>query len=321
MLNFTLRRAFESLLVLVLATVVGYGVIRMMGDPLAAYYASPYVSPKAIEQMRVHYGLDRPLPVQYLYWVKSLLTGDWGMSILTHQPVSTMFWERFPNSLILGMLSYLLTLMTGISMGLYAALHKDSWLDTAVTSLAVLGYSLPVFWLGLMLIGVFAVQFKQWGLPYLPVGGMYQLTAGPTLPQIMWHLILPAVTITIVISARYMRFVRASMVEVLQREYIRTAQAKGLSSSYIQRRHALRNAMLPLLTLAALDLPIILTGSVITETIFSWPGLGRLFWDAAQQVDYPIMMAILVFSAVAVILSNFVADFGYAYLDPRIRYA
>ncbi len=320
MLSYIARRLAQSIPMLVAVTVIGFAITRMMGDPLAAFYASPYVSPKEIEELRAHYGLDRPPIVQYLVWVKSMVTGDWGKSMLTRQPVAVMFRERLPNTLILAGTAYTLILVSGVGLGLVAALRRRTWFDAAITGLAVVGYSVPVFWLGLMLMGVFAVSFKEWGLPYLPVGGMYDLTVGRTLTQIAWHLILPAATLTIVVAARYVRFVRASVVEVLEQDYIRTARAKGLSARRINWWHALRNAALPLVTLVGLDLPVFLSGSVITETIFSWPGLGRLFWDAAQQVDYPIMMAMLVFGSAVVVVCNLIADVAYAYLDPRIRY-
>jgi peptide/nickel transport system permease protein len=321
MLPFVARRLLEAVFVLLAVTVIGFGVTRLMGDPLAAYYASPYVSPKDLEAMRAHYGLDRPVPVQYLYWLRSIATGDWGTSILGQQKVAELFLQRLPNTLILGGAAYVFILLAGVGLGIFTALRRGTWLDTAITSVAVVGYSVPVFWLGLMLITLFGVKFKEWGWPYLPVGGMYRIEEGRTISQVLWHLILPAATLTVVVCARYVRFVRASMLEVLQRDYVRTAYAKGLSSRRVHGRHALRNAMLPLVTLAALDLPVLLAGSVITETVYSWPGLGRLFWDAAQQVDYPIMMAILVFSAAVVVASNLLADVAYAYLDPRIRYA
>jgi len=164
------------------------------------------------------------------------------------------------------------------------------------------------------------VQTRTMGLPYFPAGGMYDLLVGPSLPQILWHLVLPSITLATVVTAGYIRYIRASVLEVIRQDYVRTARAKGLPEHLTLRRHALKNAAIPLVTLMGLDLPRFLSGAVVVESIFAWPGMGRLFWEEAQRTDIPVLMAVLVFSSALVVLGNLLADIGYAYLDPRIRF-
>ncbi len=251
---------------------------------------------------------------------RGVLRGDFGTSFKEKRPVLTIIGERVRNTLILMLSSECLILALSLFIGIFSALRQYSTLDYVFTAFSFIGYSMPVFWLGLILMYVLAVNFKRWGLPYFPTVGMYDLAAGPTLPQIVWHLVLPMLTASIGFVAGYSRFIRSQMLEVINQDYIRTARAKGLSQRQVILEHALKNAALPLVTLIGLDLPFLFSGAVVTESIFAWPGMGRLFWDAAQDTDIPVIMGILTISSVLVVVFQILTDLAYTYLDPRIRY-
>jgi peptide/nickel transport system permease protein len=320
MAAYLIRRLFEAVPLLLLITMLLFGIVQMTGDPLAAYTVDSTLTGADIARLRAQYGLDQPIPVQYLTWLGNLLTGNWGTSFVTRQPVLELLAQRLPNTIILVAASYSIILVVSIVAGVYTAVRQYSWVDQLVTTLAFIGISVPSFWLGLLLLIFFAVETRNHGLPYFPAGGMYDLTVGPTVIQILWHLVLPAICLATVITAGYIRFVRASMLEVINQDYIRTARAKGLSERLTLRRHALKNAAIPLVTLIGLDMPRFLSGAIVVESIFAWPGMGRLFWEHAEKTDIPVLMAILLFTSTLVVICNLLADVGYAVLDPRIRY-
>jgi peptide/nickel transport system permease protein len=318
--RYATRRLIEAVPLLLLISLVLFVVIQMTGDPLAAYTVDATLSGEDIARLRAFYGLDQPVPIQYLRWLGNMLTGTWGTSFVTNRPVTELIAQRLPNTVILVISSYSIILVISILLGIYTAVHQYSLFDQVVTTLAFIGISVPSFWLGLLLLIFFAVETRNLGLPYFPAGGMYDLAVGPTVPQVLWHLVLPSVTLATVITAGYIRFVRASMLEVINQDYVRTARAKGLSERMMLRRHALKNAAIPLVTLVGLDLPRFLSGAIVVESIFAWPGMGRLFWEHAEKTDIPVLMAVMLFTSVLVVLCNLLADVGYGYLDPRIRY-
>jgi peptide/nickel transport system permease protein len=320
MARYLARRLVQTVPLLLLISIIGFGIIQLTGDPLAAYTMETALSREDIARLRAYYGLDQPVYVQYLNWLGNLARGDWGTSYVAHRPVLDLILQRLPNTLMLVAASYTLILTVSIMLGIYTAIRQYSWVDHLVTGLAFVGISIPSFWLGLILLVVFAVSTRNLGLPYFPAGGMYDLRVGPTVPQVLWHLVLPAVTLATVVTANYIRYIRASMLEVLHNDYVRTARAKGLHNGVILRRHAFRNAAIPLVTLIGLDLPRFLSGSLVVEAIFAWPGLGRLFWEHAERTDIPVLMAIMMLTAAMVVFFNLLADVAYAFLDPRIRY-
>jgi peptide/nickel transport system permease protein len=320
MARYLARRLVQTVPLLLLISIIGFGIIQLTGDPLAAYTMETALSSEDIARLRAYYGLDQPVYVQYLNWLGNLARGDWGTSYVAHKPVLDLILQRLPNTLMLVAASYALILTVSIVLGIYTAIRQYSWVDHLVTGLAFVGISIPSFWLGLILLVVFAVGTRNLGLPYFPAGGMYDLGVGPTVPQVLWHLVLPAVTLATVVTANYIRYIRASMLEVLHNDYVRTARAKGLHNQVILRRHAFRNAAIPLVTLIGLDLPRFLSGSLVVEAIFAWPGLGRLFWEHAERTDIPVLMAIMMLTAAMVVFFNLLADVAYAFLDPRIRY-
>jgi peptide/nickel transport system permease protein len=320
MASYAARRLVEAVPLLLFISVILFVVIQMTGDPLAAYTVDATLTGEDIARLRHFYGLDQPVPIQYLRWLGNMLTGNWGRSFISNQPVAELIAQRLPNTILLVVSSYSIILVVAVGLGVYTAVHQYSWFDHLVTTLAFVGIAMPSFWLGLLLIIFFAVQTRSMGLPYFPAGGMYDLLVGPSLPQILWHLVLPSITLATVVTAGYIRYIRASMLEVIRQDYVRTARAKGLPEHLTLRRHALKNAAIPLVTLMGLDLPRFLSGAVVVESIFAWPGMGRLFWEEAQRTDIPVLMAVLVFSSALVVLGNLLADIGYAYLDPRIRF-
>jgi peptide/nickel transport system permease protein len=314
------QRAVEALPLLLLVSIILFAIIQLTGDPLAAYTVDSTLTGEDIVRLRHFYGLDQPVPIQYAHWLGNVVTGNWGTSFVSNLPVAELIAQRLPNTVLLVVGAYSIILVAAVVLGTYTAVHQYSPFDHLVTTLAFVGISIPSFWLGLLLLIFFAVQTRNLGLPYFPAGGMYDLAVGPTLPQIAWHLVLPSITLATVIAAGYIRYVRASMLEVIRQDYVRTARAKGLAETVVLRRHAFKNAAIPLVTLMGLDLPRFLSGSVVVESIFAWPGMGRLFWEEAQRADIPVLMAVLMFTSVLVVVFNLLADVAYAYLDPRIRY-
>ncbi|HYU19102.1 MAG TPA: ABC transporter permease [Chloroflexota bacterium] len=320
MTRYIARRIIQTIPLLLLISMIGFAIIQATGDPLSAYTMEAALSKDDIARLRAYYGLDQPVHVQYLSWLQNLAKGDWGTSYIARQPVAKLIMQRLPNTLILVAAAYAIILTVSVVLGIYTAVRQYSLVDHVVTGLAFVGIAVPSFWLGLVLLILFAVEARNLGLPYFPAGAMYDLRVGPTVPQVLWHLVLPAVTLATVVTAGYIRYIRASMLEVLHQDYIRTAQAKGLRSRLILSRHALKNAALPLVTLIGLDLPRFLSGSIVIEAMFAWPGMGRLFWEHAERTDIPVLMAIMLFTASLVVVFNLLADVAYAYLDPRIRY-
>jgi peptide/nickel transport system permease protein len=314
-----------------------------MGDPLASFGGRRRIRSADRERLTRQLGLDKPIAVQYIIWLagndwmtvdldgdgtpdeygtrKGIVRGDFGTSFMEKRPVLEIISERFTNTMILMLTTEVVVIIFSLIIGIYSAIRQYSVIDNVVTTVSFIGYSMPVFWLALILMYLFAVNFKKWGLPYLPTIGMYDLAVGPTFGQIALHLILPVTTMSVISMAGYSRYVRSQMLEVINQDYIRTAYAKGLPERMVLFGHALKNASLPLVTIIGLDLPFLISGAVVTESIFAWPGMGRLFWNAVQDTDIPVLMAILVIVALLVVVFQIITDIAYTFLDPRIRYS
>jgi peptide/nickel transport system permease protein len=324
MTTYIVRRIFQAIPIMLLLSIFLFGVVRLMpGGPLAQAERNPTVTAEQLAALRVRLGLDQPLPIQYVKWLKAfVLEGDWGYSIKFRRPVAEMIWERMPATLLLFGIGFLIMLVFAIPMGVYSAIRPYSFFDNLITTFSFAGQSVPVYWLGLILIVVFYlnVQSPFGEGPMFPAGGMYTVGKEGNTLDLIWHLVLPIAAMTFSWIAWYSRFLRSSMRDTLNEDYIRTARAKGLSLGTVHFRHALRNALLPLVTLIALDLPTVFGGAVFIETIFAWPGMGRLFWDAARGRDYPILLAVMMIYAALTLLFNLIADIFYGFLDPRIRY-
>ena len=261
-------------------------------------------------------GLDRPIPVQYWAWLKNFVRGDWGYSFATKRPVLQEIWDRLPNTLYLTGFSLILALIIAIPVGIISATRQYSIFDHITTTLTYVGRSMPVYYSGLLLIIVFSIWLR-----WFPSGGMHTLGKEFSLIDSLRHLFLPMVSLSTLIAAKYVRFLRTSMLEVIHQDYIRTAAAKGLHNRIIIFKHAFRNAAIPLVTVVAIDLPVLFAGALFTETVYSWPGMGRLFVDSATRFDYSIVMGIVAAIAFLVVLSNLIADVIYGILDPRITYS
>jgi peptide/nickel transport system permease protein len=334
MTRYIIRRLLQAIPLLLLITFILFILLQSMGDPLAAYGGRRRMRPEDRARLRIELGLDKPIYVRYGVWLKNMATGNWGFSVDTQEPVTEMIGQRLPNTLLLMAITEVVILVFSLVLGIYSALRQYSLMDQTFTALSFIGYSMPIFWLALMLIYFFAVRFKAWGLPYLPTGGVYTLSlvelgekpskflgvTYATIPDLLKHIILPVIAMSTISIAGYSRYVRSTMLAVINEDYIRTARAKGLAEWVILLRHALKNASLPLVTLIGLDLPFLLGGAIVTETIFSWPGMGRLFWNQVSKGDYPVVMAILLIISVAVVVFQLLTDIAYTALDPRIRY-
>jgi peptide/nickel transport system permease protein len=298
--KFFFRRLIQLIPLLIGISLISFFVMHLApGDP-TALFIDPNVDPQELARVRANWGLDQPIPVQYIKWLWNAIRLDFGRSYMTGQPVIGEIAERLPNTLILMISSYILTLLICIPVGVYSAVKKGGWFDNTFTVLSFAGMSIPTFWVGLMLMLLFAVQ-----LDWLPATG---------------NLILPLITMTIGSLAGLTRYQRAAMLEVLNQDFIRTARAKGLPERVVIFKHALRNALIPIVTIMGLSLPDLFGGAFIIETIFAWPGMGRLGVQAIFSRNYPLIMGIVMFSALLIVLGNLLADIGYALVDPRIRY-
>jgi peptide/nickel transport system permease protein len=318
---YIVRRLLQTIPIILIISLFGFVLIQATGDPLAAYTVDASLSGEDIARLRAKYGLDQPVPIQYLNWLKNLFTGDWGRSFYTKKLVFDMVLETLPNTLLLVTVSYTLTLIVAVVLGIITAVRQYSALDHGITVVSFIGIATPDFWMGLLLITAFAVQPKAAGLPYMPVGGMFDHRVGKTVPQVTWHVILPAFALSFSMAARYIRYIRSSILEELNLDYVRTARSKGMKERLVMGRHVLKNALLPLLTLIGLNIPNLLSGTIVIESMFAWPGMGRLFWTAASRVDIPILMAMLMFVSVLTVFSAVLTDILYAVVDPRIRYS
>jgi peptide/nickel transport system permease protein len=265
-------------------------------------------------------GLNKPVYEQYLSWLGQLVRGDLGISMINARPVLTQIWERFPNTLLLTGSAMVISLTIAIPVGLIAAVKRNSAFDHVSNVVATLGFALPTFWIGLLLILLFSVQATTWGLPALPSSGMRSVVGDTGVEDRLRHLILPVLTLSMVQFSGWIRYVRSQVVETLAQDYVRTARSKGLAERAILFGHAFRNAMLPLVTLIGLSLPEFAAGAVVVETIFSWPGIGSLSTAAARNHDYTLIMGMTVFIALFVLISNLLTDIIYAVVDPRITY-
>jgi peptide/nickel transport system permease protein len=307
-------RLIQAGILLVLVTIITFGLIHAAPGGPSAVMTDTKLPAAQIARMRANLGLDQPIPVQYAKWVVALLHGDFGVSYTDNRPVLESIGQRLPNTLILAGTAFVLSLLIAVPLGVYSAARAYSTLDNVVSAACFVGLALPVFWFGIVLIIVFSVV-----LHLLPSAGMYTVNQPPSALDLLKHLIMPAAVLATPNVALFTRFVRASVLEVLHQDYVRTARAKGLAARAVMYRHVLRNALMPIITIIGLTLPVVVAGASITESVFGWPGMGRLAIDAAFTRDYPVVMGITVLVAAAVIVINLCTDLLYVAIDPRVR--
>lgn len=336
---YVLRRLLQAVPLLFMISFVLFALTNSLGDPLSVF-AESRQRPSAAEreEIRRRLGLDQPVLNQYLTWLigndwqmidvtgdgtqmvpgtrEGVLRGDLGLSFVTRKPAWTRIEERLPMTLVLMIPSYTITIILALAIGVYSALRQYTLVDNVITGVSFFLYSMPIFFIALITIYIFGVQFTQWGLPALPIGG----TGDGSLGDLLLHMVMPVFCLVSIQLAAYVRFIRSSMLEVLGQDYIRTARAKGIPEHSIVQRHALKNAALPLVTIIGLDLPFLLAGAVVTERIFAWPGMGRLFIESFERSDITVMMAILMLLCVMVIIFQILTDVVYTWFDPRIKY-
>jgi peptide/nickel transport system permease protein len=314
--TFVIRRLAASLVVLFGVSVVVFLTLKLIPGDAAYVLAGPNASAQEIEVVRQSLGLDRPVPVQYFTWLRRALQGDLGRSLELHEPVLGLVLARYGNTLILAASAMVFAGVTGVLLGTLAALRPHTLVDRVVMLVALTANSTPSFWLGLTLILVFAL-----GLHVLPSSGMVSARGDGGILDVLHHLVLPSVTLGAISAALIARMTRASLLEVLTQEYVLVARAKGLRERLVVRRHALKNALLPVLTVVGLQMGSLLGGAVITETIFSWPGIGLQLYRGIALRDVPLVQGAALVVAMSFVLINLLVDVLYSYLDPRIRYS
>ena len=315
MLRFVAKRILQAVPLLFGISLIAFVLIQLTpGGPAAAFRGLANVSAEDLARIEAEFGFDRPIIVQYFAWLGRFLQGDWGISFVARQPVLELIMERLPNTLLLMASGITVSLVFAVPLGLLAAIKRDTWVDHFLTFTSFIGLSIPVFWLGLMLIIVFSV----W-LGWFPTGGMGPPGEETNLLTRLWYLTLPTVAISMVSMSFFTRYLRASMIETMDQDYMRFHKARGVPPMRRYLRHAFRNAGIPFVTVVAIHIPEFLVGALVVETIFSWPGTGRLFWDSALRFDYPVLMGVLVLGSLMVVASNLLADVLYAKLDPRVR--
>lgn len=318
--RFILRRLLQTIPLLVGISVITFALANLVpGSPVTGLELNPRTKPEDVERIKESLGLNDPLWKRYFVWVGNVAQGDLGLSLENFRPVRQAIMQRLPNTLLLTGTALLISLVLAIPVGVYSALRRNSVFDNTSTAISVAGFSMPTFWLGLLLILLFAVKFREWGWPSLPAGGAYDLRGGGGFFDRLEHLILPAFALAFVQMAAWTRYVRSQMIEVLNQDYIRTAKSKGLREQIVIFRHGLRNAVLPLVTLLGIAIPDLFGGALIIEQIFTYPGMGQLGFNATLTKDYTMIMGVVLVGGTLVILGNLIADVVYALLDPRIR--
>jgi peptide/nickel transport system permease protein len=325
MARYVARRLLWSIPVLIVASIIVFAVMRIAIDPTAALRLNPRIRPEDIQRIRVSLGLDKSGIGQYWAWLSHFIRGDWGLSVISQRSVSEQIRTALVNSAILGIIATVFSLIIGLAIGMYSALRQYSKFDSLATSGAFIGLSMPQFWFAIMLQLFFGVYLVKWlHLHSSPFGIAGMTSPGSTGFDLMdraRHLVLPALVLSMEIVAVYSRYMRASMLEVLHADYLRTARAKGIRERRVVFRHAVRNALIPVTTVVALNVGAIAAGLIITEQVFQWPGMGPLFITSINGGDYPLALAWVMVTVGAVIIFNLLADVVYALLDPRIRYA
>ncbi len=318
--QYILKKMLQSLLTIFFVIIFNYFLFRIMpGDPLAMIMRNPRASAEAIERTKELFGLGQPWYMQFFIYLQNLFQGDLGLSFIYKQPVTTVIWDKILPTVLMVGLAQLIAIFVGILLGVIAGWKRGTKIDVVALGFSLVTYSMPTFWLGIILISIFSI-----GLRWFPTSGM--LTPGRSFVS-TWvmiqdaakHLVLPVLTLSLVLIGEYALTMRNTLLDVFTEDYITTVKAKGFDNNYIIKRHAVPNAMLPMITLIAINMGLVIGGTIQVETIFSWPGLGRLMYEALNGRDYPLLQGIFLLITISVILANLIADVTYSYLDPRVK--
>ncbi|WP_411678370.1 ABC transporter permease [Caproicibacter sp.] len=315
MFNYIIRRILIAIPILLGITIIDFLIVNMAPGNPVDMMVSPNVTGAALELKKAALGLNQPLYVQYWHWLVNILQLNFGYSMTTYQPVGDMLAQRIGPTMLLMGLSLIVGLLIAVPLGIVSATHQNSALDYVATGGAFFGVSIPNFFLGLGLIYIFAVKLKV-----LPSSGMFTLGGNNGIGDTAAHLVLPVIVLAVQIAGQDIRYVRSGMLEILGQDYLRTARAKGLKESVVINRHALRNALITIITVIGMQIPLLFGGAVITEQIFAWPGIGQLTIDSISGRDYPTLMAINLIAAVMVLAANLLTDIMYSVVDPRVKY-
>ena len=319
--KYVARRVLASIVVVLGVTAITLALMKTTsGSYVPGIDLNPALRPEDIARLRADLGLDRPGYEWYITWIWGVLHGDFGHSMIDGSTVTSHILDRLPNTIELTLTAIVIGVLVAIPVGIVGALRHGSKTDHTMTVVSVAGFAVPQFWMGLLLILVFSVTLEQHGLPWLPSSGAYSAVNGGDFFDRLEHLILPATVLSFFYISTWSRFIRSSMLEVLSQDYIRTARAKGMSERRVVYLHGLRNALIPLITLIGLELPGLVSGGLVVEVVFGWPGIGKLAFERALQYDYTTVMGVTFFATLLVIAGNLLADVLYGVLDPRIRY-
>lgn len=299
---------------LIIISIICFALIQMAPYDAVDAMTTPNMTKKTVELIKARYGLDQPAYVQYFYWIKGILSGEWGYSIVTHESITKDLSVRIPNTILLVLPAYILALILSIILGLIAGARKGKFADKVIDGLSSFGIAIPSFWMAMILVFVFGYKFNL-----LPILGMHTVGNEASFSDLLSHLVLPVTVLTLSFMPEIVRYVRSSAIGQLSEDYVMVQQAYGAASSSILFKHVLRNVLLPIITIVGMNLPMLVTGAVVTETVFGWPGIGTYFVKAIQGFDYPVVMAVMLLSSSLVIIGNLASDILYSIVDPRIK--
>ncbi|MDF2843051.1 MAG: ABC-type dipeptide/oligopeptide/nickel transport system, permease component [Herbinix sp.] len=314
MIKYIIKRLIIAVPVLLGITIIDYAIMCMAGSPLAMLQG-PRVSEAALEAKAIALGLDQPIYVQYFVWLKQLLQGNLGYSIKSFQPVAEMIGSHIGPTLLLMGVSLIVSMVIAVPAGIFSATHQYSKRDYSVVTLSFIGTSIPGFFLSLLLIYLFTIK-----LGWLPSSGMTSLGTGGGIADVAKHMVMPVIVLATSMAGTNIRYIRSAMLEILQQDYLRTARAKGIGNFLVIYKHAVRNALISIVTVVGMQIPLLFGGAVIIEQVFSWPGLGLMTMSAIINRDYPVIMGVCLLSAIVVLLANLITDILYAVVDPTIQY-
>lgn len=314
MLKYIVKRVLQAVPLLIIISIICFTLIKLAPYDAVDAMTTPNMSKTTIELIKAKYGLDQPAYMQYFYWVKGIVSGEWGYSIVTHESIAKDLSVRIPNTIILVLPAYILALILSIILGLFAGSKKGKLADKIIDGLSSFGIAIPSFWMAMILVFFFGYQ-----LNLFPILGMRTIGAEDSMSDLFSHMVLPGTVLTLSFMPEFVRYVRSSTIGQLSEDYVMVQQAYGAASAEVLFKHVLRNVMLPIITIVGMSLPMLVTGAVVTETVFGWPGIGTYFVKSIQGFDYPIVMTIMLLSSCLVIIGNLASDILYSVVDPRIK--